>query len=172
MNESTRCNLDCVKIFRASSETVRRVKSGRKQPRIMLLEAWWVVLALYIFDYSPMGIGAAAFTGSFDPNHKIRFQTDGGGLQLVLHHSHGCIGHHHGIIARTLTLFAQPATNANPDHIIQFGSVGQFSSPTQVLPSKLTQARLPMPAPAEISIAIPNPALTDRDQFLHGRADR
>jgi hypothetical protein len=135
------------------------VKAGHKEPRALCLAAGWLVLALYFLDYSPVGICAATFAGSFDSTHEVRVQSGEHGLQLVLHHNHGCAGHHHGVIARTLTLFAQPAMTANPDHFIQLGSADSFSSQTQMLQPTLAQAGLPVPAPNEISIVVPNSAL-------------
>lgn len=148
-----------MKFSRASAKAICQAKAGQKKPSALLSVAGWLVLALYFLDYSPVGIFAAALAGSFDSTHEARVESGEHGLELVLHHTHGCIGHHHGMVARTLTLFAQPATAGNPDHVIQFGSANHFSSPTQMLPSSLALAGLPLPALAEISVAVPNSAL-------------
>jgi hypothetical protein len=94
-----------------------------------------------------------------DSTHDARLQSGEHGLQLVLHHGHGCIGHHHGIVARTSTVFAQPATAGNPDHVIQFGSSTSFSSPSHAIQPTLVQGSLPAPALNEISTALPRPPL-------------
>jgi hypothetical protein len=148
-----------VKFCRASAKTICQAKARQKKPQVLLLVAGWLVLTLYFLDFSPVGIYAAALAGSFDSTHEARVESAEHGLHLVLHHTHGCIGHHHGIVARTLTLFAQPATAGSPDHVIQFGSADNFSSPTQMLPSLLALAGLPLPALDEISVVVPNSAL-------------
>lgn len=145
---------------RASSKANCQAKAGQKKPQIWLLVAGWLVLALYFLDYSPVGGFAAALAGSFDTTHEARVESREHGLKLVLHHTHGCLGHHHGMVARTLTLLAQPVTAGNPDHIIQFGSADNFSSPTQIPPSSLALVGLPLPALAEISVDVPNSALS------------
>ena len=153
-------NIDSlVKARLASAKSVCPARVGQKKPRTTCLVAGWLVLALFFLDYSPAGVFATALAGSFDSTHEARVQPGEHGLQLVLHHNHGCAGHHHGVIARTLTLFAQPATAANPDHFIQLGSADSFSSQTQMLQPTLAQAGLPVPAPNEISIVVPNSAL-------------
>lgn len=118
----------------------------------------WLMLALYFLDYSPVGICSAALLGSLDPNHEVGVQAGERGVQLVLHHHHGCIGHHHGVIARTLTLFAQPATPTNPDHVIQFGSGDSFSNQKQIIQSKLMPSGLRPTALQEMTFTLPNPA--------------
>lgn len=145
---------------RASSKAICQAKAGQKKPQVLLLVAGWLVLALYFLDYSPVGVFAVALAGSFDSTHEASVESGEHGLQLVLHHTHGCLGHHHGMVARTLTLLAQPATAGNPDHIIQFGSADNFTSPTQILPSSLALAGLPLPSLTEISVDVPNSALS------------
>ena len=142
----------------ASAKSVCPARVGQKKQRTTCLVAGWLVLALFFLDYSPAGVFAAALAGSFDSTHEARVQPGEHGLQLVLHHGYGCVGHHHGVVARTFTIFAQPATATNPDHVIQFGSTDNFSSPTQML-QPTAQAGLPVPALDEISIAIPTVAL-------------
>ena len=65
------------------------------------------------------------------------------------------------MVARTLTLFAQPATAGSPDHVIQFGTADVSSSPTRILPPSPAQAGLPVPVLNEFSVTLPNPALTE-----------
>jgi len=100
------------------------------------------------------------FAGSLDSSHEARLQSGEQGLQLVLHHNHGCGGHHHGVMAKALTFFAKPATAGNPDHVIQFSSTNNFCSQTQLLSPTLTQMELPAPDTIEFSIAFSNPNLT------------
>lgn len=143
---------------RAPLEKVCLPKSGRKGIRTVRLATGWLALVLYFLEYSPVGISATAFAGSLDSNHQVQLQAGERGLEVVLHHYHGCSGHHHGVIAQALTLFAQPATATNPDHVIQFGSADSFSIPTQILSPNSAQTEMPMPLAGETSIAVPNPA--------------
>jgi hypothetical protein len=83
------------------------------------LTVGWCALLLYAGTCSPLGLGLATLAGSLDPNHQLLI----GGREcgrLVLHHGSRWVSHHHGLAARALTLFAQPANAANPDHILQF----------------------------------------------------
>jgi hypothetical protein len=147
-----------VKFSRASSKAICQAKAGQKKSQGLFLVAGWLVLALYFLDYSPVGVFAAALAGSFDSTHEARVQTGEHGLQLVLHHTHGCVGHHHGVVARTLTFFAQPATATNPDHVIQFGSADKYACPTQMLQPTLTHAGLLEFTLNGISLPVLNPA--------------
>jgi hypothetical protein len=97
----------------------------------------WCVLLLYAGACSPLGLGLAMVIGSLDPNHQILNGTAECGGSLVLHHANRSMPHHHGFAARALTLFAQPAKNANPDHILQFSSPDTLKS----------QSRTPAPQP-------------------------
>lgn len=145
-----------MKIHQPPSQAIHRVRTGSKRPSARLLVAGWLVLALYFLDYSPVGIAAAALVGSLDPAHEVQVQFGASGLQLVLHHGHGCHGHHHGVIAKTLTIFAQPASTANPDHLLKFGSANFFANTAQVRPSTLSLAELPLPVLDLISLGLPN----------------
>ena len=147
-----------MKFSRALSKANCQAKAGQKKPQALLLAAGWLVLALYFLDYSPVGVFAAALAGSFDSTHEARVQSGEHGLQLVLHHTHGCVGHHHGMVARTLTLFAQPATAGSPDHVIQFGSADNYACPTQMLQPTPADAGLLVFTLNEISLPVPNPA--------------
>lgn len=143
----------------SKSQSICRVNPAQRKPGVLCRVAGWLVLALYLLEYSPVGIYAAALGGSFDSSHEVRVHWGEQGLQLVLHHNHGCFGHHHGIVARTLTLFAQPATTANPDHVIQFGSNDGFSSPTQIAPPKFASAGLPLPVLNNSFLVLPSVTL-------------
>jgi len=148
-----------MKFTRASSKAISQAKAGQKMPPRLLLVAGWLMLALCFLDYSPVGICAAALAGSCDSTHEARVQLGEHGLQLVLHHPHGCIGHHHSVAAGILTIFARPAPAGSPDHVIQFGSADNFSSPTPMLPASLALAGPPLSALDEISIGVSNVAL-------------
>jgi len=101
------------------------------------LAVGWTVLALYLVIYSSAGLGLAALMGSFDEHHQIQVRPGKSGLALVLHHGHSCDGHRHGLIAHTLTWFAQPPSPSDPDHVIQFGAADTSSS----------NAKLALPSP-------------------------
>jgi hypothetical protein len=83
-------------------------------------------------------LGFVALAGSLDGSHHLGVHGGGPGLQLILQHGRNCAGHHHGIVARALTLFARPASATNPDHVIRFGASDSYSQ----------QAQLTAPAPA------------------------
>jgi hypothetical protein len=95
------------------------------------LSAGWCALLLYAGACSPLGLGLAALAGSLDPNHQLLIGTGERGGRLVLHHGSRCASHHHGLAARALTLFAQPANAANPDHILQFSSADTLKGQSQ-----------------------------------------
>lgn len=99
------------------------------------------ILLLYLGAYSPAGLAVAALGASFDPNHHLQLAASGRGLELVLHHDPNCPGHHHGAMARLLTFFAQPASAAHPDHVLQFSGANAL----------LRQARIVLPAPAKLA---------------------
>jgi hypothetical protein len=91
----------------------------------------WCVLFLYAGACSPLGLGLAALTGSLDPNHQVLIGAGERASRLVLHHgSHGG-AHHHGLAARALMIFAQPANAANADHILQFSSADTLKGQSQ-----------------------------------------
>ncbi|TAL01941.1 MAG: hypothetical protein EPO07_07910 [Verrucomicrobia bacterium] len=106
------------------------------------LTAGWSALWLYVAACSPVGLGLAALAGSLDSRHQIFLGAGECGGRLVLHHGNGCAQHQHGLIARALTLFAQPASPSEPDHILQFSSSDNFKSQAE------TSA--PQPNPGEL----------------------
>ena len=148
-----------MRFFRAPLKKGCSAKAARESSHPWHLVTGLLVLALYFLNYSPAGISLAMLAGSFDSTHEARWQPAEHGLQLVLHHNHGCIGHHHGVMAKALTCFARPATPGNPDHVIQFSSVNHFCSQTQLLSPKLPQLELPAPAATEFSLEFSNPNL-------------
>jgi len=50
-----------------------------------------------------------------------------------LQHDGNCFGHHHGTVARALTMFAQPASGTDPDHVLQFSSATGFPHDSQLI---------------------------------------
>ena len=101
---------------------------GRNRRR---LAAGCCALLLYAGACSPLGLAVAALVGSLDPNHQLLIGAAERGGRLVLHHGSGCASHRHGLAARALTLFAQPANAANPDHVLQFSSADTLKAQSQ-----------------------------------------
>ena len=106
---------------------------GSNWPR---LAAGWCALLLYAGACSPLGAELAALAGSLDPNHQLLISVGQRGVRLVLHHGSRCVSHHHGLAARALTFFAQPAKAANPDHILQFSSVDTLKGQSRISASQ------------------------------------
>ena len=128
-------NQTVVKSMRRMRKPAFPAEAGMKW-RALGLVAGWSALALYLFVYAPAGLGLAALAGSFDCNHQVQVRSGERGLALVLHHGRDCAGHRHGAIARALTCFAQPAGDADPDHVIQFGAADTLATKAQLaLPS-------------------------------------
>ena len=94
------------------------------------LSVGWCALLLYAGACSQLGLGLAALAGSLDPNHQLLIGGGEPGVRLVLHHGSGA-SHHHGLAARALTLFAQPANAATPDHLLQFCSTDTLKGQSQ-----------------------------------------
>lgn len=67
-----------------------------------------------------------ALVGGLDADHHALLQQTTGGLRLVLHHEGNCAKHHHGAVAKALAVFAQPASETDPDHVVQFGTSDGF----------------------------------------------
>jgi hypothetical protein len=104
---------------------------------------------LYVSAASPLGVGLAALVGSFDPDHHALVQTELGSTRLVLHHERKCAGHHHGLVARALTAFAEPVRADQPDHVLQFRVADSFSHQRQLIapsPAQLDQPALAVTA--------------------------
>jgi hypothetical protein len=93
--------------------------------------AGWCALLLFAGECSPLGLGLSALAGSLDPNHQLLIGSGERGSRLVLHHASRYASHHHGLAARALTLFAEPANAANPDHILQFSCPDTLKSQSQ-----------------------------------------
>ena len=54
-------------------------------------------------------------------------------MRLVLHHEGKCSEHYHGAVAKALALFAQPASETDPDHVVQFAGSDGFWRDTQLI---------------------------------------
>ena len=106
---------------------------SNNQRRFLRQVVGWGGLLFYLGALSPVGIAVAAFLGGIDPDHHLRLEADANGLRLVLHHDGNCAGHHHGTVARALTLLAQPASATDPDHVLQFSSDHGFTRESQLL---------------------------------------
>ena len=94
----------------------------RKRGSALRLFAGWCGLLFYVGAFSPVGMLAGAILGSLDKDHHALFQPGTGGMRLVLHHEGNCAQHEHHGVARALTIFAQPVSDTDPDHVVQFAS--------------------------------------------------
>lgn len=122
----------------------------------------WLGLLLYLGAVSPLGFAVTAFVGKLDPDHHIQFQPGANGMRLVLHHEGNCAGHHHGAVARVLTVFAQPASATDPDHVIQFGTANGLTRQAQFSPPLPVGGEQTIFAPAEIILLVCT-SLEERD---------
>lgn len=122
----------------------------------------WCGLLLYVALLSPVGLAAAATLGSLDADHHAILQVDANGIRLVLHHQGDCAGHRHHAVARALTLFAQPTSATDPDHVVQFSSATSLSREARLAIPASNQTDAPTFAFAELLVCVPiNPT-----QFL------
>jgi len=121
------------------------------------LTAGCFVLALYLAACSPAGLGLAALLGSFDPSHQVQVHAGERGLAVVLHHGGNCAGHRHGVVARALTCFAQPASAADPDHVIQFSAADSLSRKAQISLPPLAGSAQPALALVEKNFSVSAP---------------
>ena len=132
----------------------------RPNRRAFRFFAGWCALVLYVSAASPLGVGLAALVGSFDPDHHVLVQMELGSTRLVLRHERKCAGHHHGVVAKALTLFAEPVRAGQPDHVLQFSTANNIPC----------QAHLITPTPAQLdqsAIAVTgSSAGPRRDHFL------
>jgi hypothetical protein len=96
-----------------------------RPPRTFHLLGGRCLALLYLLTVTPFTLALTALLATSDPSHHVAIQQAAIGLQLVLRHDCVNLGtHRHGMIARTLTLFAQRTTTSSPwDHVIQFGAV-------------------------------------------------
>jgi len=123
-------------VVKSAFQLLKSARSGRSDFRHLALRlvAGWIALLSYAWCFTPVGLGMAALTGSMDPNHQLRVCAGPWGMNLVLHHGTNCVPHHHGALARALTLFAEPASPTAPDHVIQFGTADGLSRKADITP--------------------------------------
>lgn len=93
--------------------------STKSNTLVRLVVGWWILL-FYIGAFSPIGMLTGAILGTLDPDHHALIQPGVDGIRLVLHHEGSCATHKHHGMARALTIFAQPASAIDPDHVVQF----------------------------------------------------
>ena len=120
-------------MHRIPSTPARLFRVGRLVVRIGLL-------SLYLVTATPLAPALTALLALADGAHQVALQQSAGGVQVVLHHE--CVrsaAHRHGMVARTLTLFAQRTAGAQLDHVIQFGSANFMSPAPMVAVAPSTQ---------------------------------
>lgn len=116
--------------------------------RCFRLITGWNALLLYVAACSPVGVSLTAALGSLDRDHQVNLQSGEREMRVVLHHRQTRAAHHHGLLARTLNLFAQPATSAEPDHVLQFGAADIVSNSRQLKAPPLSASALTPAAPS------------------------
>lgn len=82
------------------------------------------LLFLYFVAATPLAPVLITLMAGLDRSHHVAIQQTTQGLQVILRH--GCRNspsHHHGMVARALTVFAQRTTAQQSDHVIQFGAL-------------------------------------------------
>lgn len=133
-------------VARKNPVRLKTMKSSSQwRGRVLRRIAGWSTLLLYLAAFSPLGIGFATALGSLDRDHRVNLLAGDAGLRLVLRHQTACQPHQHGLVARTLTVFARPVSPDQPDHVLQFGAAENFtgSAPIQCL---FDSTGSPMPA--------------------------
>lgn len=118
------------------------------------LMAGWCGLLLYVGVFSPVGVGLTELAGVFDPDHQAFVQVNASGAKVVLHHQPPCATHHHGLLARTLTLFAAPIRPGLPDHVLQFGTAEVIPGKTLLAAAPPIQSDQPYPATHDLRAAL------------------
>ena len=133
------------------------MNTNLRQPRSATrLVAGWGALLLYVGAVSRLGLALAALVGSFDPDHQALVQNEMGSTRLILHHEQKCAAHHHGLVARALTVFAEPARAGQPDHVLQFRAATMISHPTQLSAPAPTTYQPPVAALIQMIARSPN----------------
>jgi hypothetical protein len=93
---------------------------------------------LYLLAVTPLSLALTALLASADRSHHLGILATPDGLQLVLRHDGATRQtHRHGVVARTLVLFAQRATVPPSDHVIQFGAANSLGQPAEATPPPL-----------------------------------
>ena len=112
-------------------------------------------LLLYLVAFSPVGMAALALLGTLDPDHQALFKPSTDGLSLVLHHGPKCAAHQHGAIARTLTIFSEPASPTDPDHVVSFGNGESLWRNSQPIVSADNSLACVLSVPMESTLRVP-----------------
>ncbi len=92
-----------------------------RQPRLRFCA---ILLALlYLVTATPLLPALTALLALSDRSHLVTFQPTAHGIEVVLRHdSLHPPSHPHGLIARSLAVFAQRTIAPQTDHVIQFGA--------------------------------------------------
>lgn len=122
--------------------------------RASRLIAGWCGLLLYVGAFSPVGMGLIGVIGACDPDHQALVRADASGLQLVLHHTQRFCSHHHGPLARTLTLFAEPVRASQPDHVLQISGGTAATRPQEFLTPAPTSVSQPEVVLLEVPVLL------------------
>lgn len=96
------------------------MNTGSPLPRPLGRLGVWCVLALYISLCSPLTGTLLATLGTFDRDHRVVVGAGTESIRVVLQHRSLPGIHHHGAVARTLTLFTCRTMATGPDHVLQF----------------------------------------------------
>ena len=99
-------------------------------------------MLLYVGGFSPLGLGGAFLLGALDADHQVVLRTGAENVRVVLHHRGNCAQHQHGPVARALTIFAQPTSPTDPDHVLQFSSATRATRESQLVVPPAKQSEL------------------------------
>ena len=82
--------------------------------------AVWCLVLFYLCVSSPFSVPVTVALGALDRGHQVLLGAGREGAPLVvLHHARSCPEHQHGILARTLTVFAKKHSTADADHVLE-----------------------------------------------------
>ncbi len=82
------------------------------------------LLFLYFVTATPLAPVLYTLLAELDRSHHVAIHQTTQGLQVVLQHGGlNTATHHHGMVARALTVFARHTTARQSDHVIQFGAM-------------------------------------------------
>jgi hypothetical protein len=115
----------------------------------------WCALWLYLCAATPLAPALTALAAALDASHHPAITLCAAGPQVVLHHD--CVNqtaHHHGPVARALTIFAQQTGAAQADHVIQFAAVGSAEPSSDAILSS-SRAAGEFPPTCSIPAAVP-----------------
>lgn len=131
--------------------------------------AGWLLVLAYACTLPSLLPAAFAALARVEGSHGIELRVGGEETELVLTHpgfagkAHDAI-HHHGLLAKMLTAFAEPPRSDNPDHHLKFtGGTVRCLEKRAVVPDVEMTAEAVEPKYFVIAeIAQPRPALTRR----------